>query len=260
MTRRFCAKWTLAVAFAVAACGGQQESAEPGSCNYGDKTYPNGAAFPSSDGCNSCTCNGGLVACTTRACEPSCSEIVSQYGVVVEAAKACDTHAATNPCTKLFVEGLACGCGTFANPDHQDDLEQAEVLQNQYAAQSCQQGVVCGPCRAPLSAHCSSKGRCEDDYDEPSCKVDGVLYPSGASDIQDPFSCNKCSCNAGELACTEIGCPKACPEGTLPGKSCAECGPTDACLVVEHACLPACTDTCNDGRACIDGLCRNVCG
>lgn len=260
MSRQFRAAWSLAVVLAIAACGGRQESPGASSCTYGDKSYPDGASFPSSDGCNSCSCMAGLVACTTRACEPSCGEIISQYGAAVEAAKACDPHAASNPCTKAFVEGLACACGTFANPAHAQELEQAQSLQDEYTAKSCHQGVVCGPCRAPLSAHCSSKGRCEDDFDEASCKVDGVVYPSGASNITDPFSCNKCTCSAGELGCTEIGCAKPCPEGTQPGTSCAECGPTDACLIVEHACLPTCTDVCADGRACVDGVCRNVCG
>jgi hypothetical protein len=260
MKKRAIFTWLTAGALAILACGGRDESPASGSCNYEGTTYPDGASFPSSDGCNSCSCDAGLTACTARACEPSCSEIINQYTAAVEASKSCDPSSATNPCTKPFVEGLACGCGTLANPDHAQELEQAALLQAEYSAKSCQQGILCGPCRAPLTAHCSSQGRCEDDYDEPSCKVNGVVYPSGASDIQDPFSCNKCSCAAGELGCTEIGCAKPCPEGTQPGKTCAECGPTDACLVVEHACLKTCSGICADGLTCFDGVCRSVCG
>lgn len=250
----------LALLVATSACGGRQAtSAGAASCDYDGKTYPDGASFPSADGCNSCSCEAGSVACTTRACAPSCSDISTRYGAAVDAAKTCDP-AAANPCSKSFVEGLACGCSTFVNAQRQQELDEATALQADYAAFSCQQGVVCGPCRAPLAAHCSSQGRCQDDYDEPSCKVGGVVYPSGASNIEDPFSCNQCSCSAGSLLCTEIGCPKPCPEGTQPGTSCAECGPTDACLIVEHACLPTCSDACADGRICVDGMCRNVCG
>lgn len=94
-----------------------------------------------------------------------------------------------------------------------------------------------------------------------SCKVGGVVYPHGANNIQDPFSCNKCSCNAGGLACTEIGCTTPCPPGTTPGTTCAQCGPTDACEIVEHACLSQCSDPkeCATGF-CYEGLCRMLCG
>jgi len=40
-------------------------------CDYGGKHYDVGQGFPSTDGCNSCSCTGdGQVACTLRACEP----------------------------------------------------------------------------------------------------------------------------------------------------------------------------------------------
>src|SRR5665811_2064237 len=38
-------------------------------CDYLGKSYPVGASFTSSDGCNTCSCqSGGYVACTLRAC------------------------------------------------------------------------------------------------------------------------------------------------------------------------------------------------
>jgi hypothetical protein len=38
-------------------------------CEYGGTTYPVGISFPSSDGCNSCSCSeDGSVACTERGC------------------------------------------------------------------------------------------------------------------------------------------------------------------------------------------------
>lgn len=247
------------LALAGISCAGRHEVTGEKNCDYGGAMHPHGSSFPSGDGCNSCSCQDGQVACTNKACSPSCSDLITQYGAAADATKACDPQA-VNPCTKRIVLGLACGCGTFANPANGDAISNADALQAQYTAQNCQQGIVCGPCREPLSAHCSSVGRCEDDYDEPSCKVGGTVYPSGASDIQDPFSCNKCSCGAGQLGCTNIGCATPCPDGTAPGTSCAECGPTDACTVVEHACLPVCADACDDGKLCVDGLCRNVCG
>lgn len=37
-------------------------------CSYGGKEYPIGASFPSQDGCNTCSCDMGGVACTEKAC------------------------------------------------------------------------------------------------------------------------------------------------------------------------------------------------
>jgi hypothetical protein len=85
------------------------------------------------------------------------------------------------------------------------------------------------------------------------------VYPSGATGLPDPVSCNTCSCVDGQLACTKIACPTACPTGTAFSTQCAQCGPTDACEVVEHACLPTCVDTCTSG-VCLDGVCKTVCG
>ena len=39
------------------------------SCQYNNKTYKSGEGFPSEDGCNSCSCDNGNVACTLMACE-----------------------------------------------------------------------------------------------------------------------------------------------------------------------------------------------
>lgn len=97
-----------------------------------------------------------------------------------------------------------------------------------------------------------------------SCEVGGQVYASGTGGIDDPQSCNTCTCDDGTLACTEIGCPEPCADGTAYGTSCSQCGPTDACEVVRHACLPTC-DTSSDCELgelwfCGDGVCRNVCG
>ncbi len=100
---------------------------------------------------------------------------------------------------------------------------------------------------------------------EASCEVDGQVHASGATGIGDPQSCNTCTCDDGTLVCTEINCPEPCPSGTAYGTSCSQCGPTDACEVVRHACLPTCamSSDCEDLTDlwfCGAGVCRNVCG
>jgi Kunitz/Bovine pancreatic trypsin inhibitor domain/von Willebrand factor type C domain len=97
-----------------------------------------------------------------------------------------------------------------------------------------------------------------------ACEVGGKVYPSGTGGIADPFSCNECTCNDGALGCTKIACPKDCPAGTTPGKSCSQCGPADGCEVVRTGCLPECdsqADCQGTGLGqCFDGVCRILCG
>lgn len=40
------------------------------SCTHEGKTYKSGASFPAGDGCNSCSCQNGGIACTLMACDP----------------------------------------------------------------------------------------------------------------------------------------------------------------------------------------------
>jgi von Willebrand factor type C domain len=232
-------------------------------CTYQGKHYAAGEAFPAGDGCNSCSCQtGGAIACTTIGCS-TCEDAQAAYGAAVEAARKCDPRA-KNQCTEKFEEGLACSCGIFVNGENVDARKAAKQAAAAYSASSCGGGVQCGPCASPAAGYCSAAGACETLWEEggAACKVGGVIYRDGATGIPDPTSCNKCSCQDGKLGCTEIHCPTPCPTGSAPSTQCALCGPTDACLIVEHACLPTCspdTDECMQG-ACVDGVCRNVCG
>lgn len=248
------------VAPVAAGCGGVSSAVDE-TCVYGDRSYAHGDRFPADDGCNTCSCDvDGRVSCTLLGCE-TCDDVSSRYSAAMEAARECEPQQ-DGQCSELVTEGLACGCQTFVNLANADAIGTASTAQQRYVDMACGQGIVCGPCRAPTSAFCSSQGRCEPLFEDgdAACKVAGVVYKSGESGIADPVSCNDCQCEDGALACTEIGCPIPCPSGTVYGTQCAQCGPTDACDIVEHACLPACSsDECEQG-ACIDGICRTTCG
>jgi hypothetical protein len=41
----------------------------PQTCHYNGTIYKSGDGFPSTDGCNTCGCENGQVACTLMACE-----------------------------------------------------------------------------------------------------------------------------------------------------------------------------------------------
>lgn len=274
--------WALLLLLGAAGCGGKSNSSDdpavggtagsssvggsgsmPRDCQLGGDTYAHGTSFQAPDGCNTCSCDDGEIGCTEIGCNPvdQCSSISESYQALLERAKTCDVHG-ENECTLLVPSGLACGCETFVNPRLFSKGAVAAVTDD-FAANGCGQ-VVCGPCPPPpLRGACGADGQCKDEQDlrgERACKVGGTIYPSGSAvPIQDPFSCNQCSCQDGELVCDDAICPKPCPDDTKPGKGCAQCGPTDDCEVVEIDCMPACVDTCAQGT-CVDGACVNYCG
>ena len=95
-----------------------------------------------------------------------------------------------------------------------------------------------------------------------SCVVDGTIYPSGSGNLPSPWDCNTCSCSNGSLSCTEIACPRRCPDGTQEGYQCLQCGPVDQCLSVEFKCLKTCLtqNDCANTEYCISGTCRQAIG
>lgn len=46
-------------------------SKEAPRCEYNGWAYADGENFDSTDGCNTCFCDDGLVSCTEKFCEPS---------------------------------------------------------------------------------------------------------------------------------------------------------------------------------------------
>ncbi len=241
------------VACTTIACGGD-------TCLYEGITYQVGDSFPAVDGCNTCSCeSGGLIACTELGCVATCEDVAAASADFVEQAKVCDP-AATNPCTELVSGQLDCGCPTYVNPENAAAIAELAATHDQYAE------LMCGPspcdCASPSSAYCSANGQCVDSYDggAPACRVNGQDYPSGSSGFPGLFGCNTCVCNNGSLICTvDDPCPSACPPDSVPGSQCAQCGPTDACEVIELTCLKVCQETCDVGL-CVDGKCQNVCG
>jgi hypothetical protein len=88
--------------------------APQGQCTYEGKTYSAGESFPSSDGCNSCSCTAdGLVACTLRAC--ACDYSAPERKWVVKSAEQCKlVKFACESGQRPFFD--SCGCGCEAEP------------------------------------------------------------------------------------------------------------------------------------------------
>lgn len=284
-----------------AGAGSGGSSIKPRDCELDGTTYKHGTSFKDSDGCNSCSCQDGELACTQLGCiagtcsydgqtydvgekfittdgsvcvcvsntaiectvssGDECNGLEVSYQALLERARFCTPEAA-NECTLTVHSSLLCGCPTFVNPNTFAKNVTAD-LEKEFAVNACGQNVLCGPCPTPPSrGYCAANGLCADLYDfgqARACKVGGATYLSGTGGIQDPFSCNQCICRDGVLVCGAAACPKPCPDNTKPGKSCAECGPVDDCLVLEYGCMPACVDTCAQG-ACMDGVCVTYCG
>ncbi|HEY0462771.1 MAG TPA: hypothetical protein VGC79_01120, partial [Polyangiaceae bacterium] len=224
------------------------------------KSYAAGERFPANDGCNSCTCEAdGNVGCTEIGCQNQCLALQDRYAAALKRAKACDPTGHSVHCAGTAAASLPCGCSTPVEPTNLDAINELAALVDQAASQC---SAACEPCLAPRPATCTPAGICEEApfrEGEIACKVNGVVYPNGASGILDPIGCAHCSCDMGRLNCPKVACDSTCPAGTLRETQCAQCGPTDACQIVEDACLPTCTDTCTNG-VCLNGICRTVCG
>ena len=123
----------LAWLFAVAACtASHSDEEEPdagrdaasgdaaaGGCNYAGKHYDAGTSFPSSDGCNTCSCAGTeQVACTERACLDAGSGMLHWYRTC--GAPVCspsfDGPTGQPPCTTQKVGDACTSEGTLCDP------------------------------------------------------------------------------------------------------------------------------------------------
>lgn len=84
-------------------------------CSYGGKTYAEGASFPATDGCNTCTCGaGGMVGCTKMACPPpppACNPANEPQRNYVGDRQQCMVIRYTcQPGTRPFSNECGCGC------------------------------------------------------------------------------------------------------------------------------------------------------
>jgi hypothetical protein len=161
-----------------------------GSCVVDDQIYADGASFPASDGCNTCTCQHGQTACTQSACGGFCQkgDRIYQAGETVPAEDGCNactceadgTVSCTlldcavscetlsnqfqaaferakscdpgkpNQCTKSLVAGRPCSRESFFNPAQVAALSAVSLLQQELDTRMCGGLVPCPPPCIPV--------------------------------------------------------------------------------------------------------------
>ncbi|MBS2019743.1 MAG: hypothetical protein JST00_43170 [Deltaproteobacteria bacterium] len=86
------------------------KSAVAPTCNYNGSTYAEGASFPSTDGCNTCTCGtNGAVGCTKRACV--CNPETETNRRYIGTPTSCQfIRFACNADEQYFSNNCGCGC------------------------------------------------------------------------------------------------------------------------------------------------------
>ncbi len=88
----------------------------------------------------------------------SCASVAERYAATVREAEACTAGSA---CTTLVCETLCCACQVYVNPGTPAAHRLAD-LRSRWAAMACAHSVDCPgiSCDRPVSAACSSEGRC----------------------------------------------------------------------------------------------------
>lgn len=84
-------------------------STEPSTCSYGGQTYQSGEEFEATDGCNTCLCTDGSVACTKIGC--TCNPAAEPHRNYVGTPQQCMVIRYTCPTGQVpFSNSCGCGC------------------------------------------------------------------------------------------------------------------------------------------------------
>ena len=239
---------------------------EEGSCQVNGRVYPSGSSdIPAPDGCNTCTCDNGVLVCTEMACVVEPTGVIELYLVDREGWR--EDAPAVDELALSVVGDSMLDDGDILSYDWGDHVMRvSEKVGERWVNAGLLEPdllfamepvlfllFVDGDPVFPVvlwPAHYSSmppysevyltaaQGHIElrfhlirgPGYDlndarfyralwktqslldpasgEGSCSADGVRYPDGIVNIQDPFSCNLCVCqNGGNLACDAMYCP-----------------------------------------------------
>ena len=174
-------------------------------CEYNGQGYLEGETFPSTDGCNKCSCmENGNVACTEMYCVPKCDpahEIWRDY--MSTDTDECAVMKFVCPAGAMpFFNDCGCGCEPEkCNPYNEPnaDYKSHDLGQCKAMLFTCPEG------QAQFVNDCGCG--CEQ---LTTCEYDGQIYNEGDS-FPAADGCNKCSCREnGNVACTKMLCEPVC--------------------------------------------------
>lgn len=192
-------------------------------CVYDGVSRDAGESFPSTDGCNTCTCEAsGKVACTVLACggEPGCSVDGTVYGVGESFTLADDC----NDCSCIADGEIVCTERVCSDQceliQHQIDQELAQIQACEVAADCGQvlQGTSCGCTRNLVASVDADTAAFDDLLDEQSaagCDVGGSTCDCPTAD---GFACveNRCTWNyVDQTSCEPVPPARLCVRGTV---------------------------------------------
>ncbi|PKN39530.1 MAG: hypothetical protein CVU63_15530 [Deltaproteobacteria bacterium HGW-Deltaproteobacteria-20] len=140
-------------------------------CEYDGKHYAPGESFPSSDGCNTCTCGEAGVGCTKRACAPCDPTLMCGQAITCVDGKSYPTTCGPANCDQPMG-----GC---------DDEPACDPTLMCGQAITCVDGksypTTCGPANCdPPMGDCEEEPACDPTLmcgDAITC-IDGKLYPT----------------------------------------------------------------------------------
>ncbi|TNE45800.1 MAG: hypothetical protein EP343_25665 [Deltaproteobacteria bacterium] len=168
-------------------CGG------PTACLYNGQWYSQGATFASSDGCNTCSCDGSQVSCTEKACAPqTCGGLAGTQCASDEYCHYegghCGAADQTGVCKKKAIPGKYC----------------TSIYDPVCGCDGKSYGNACTAHTVGVSVR--HKGVCK----WGSCTYNARTYNDGST-FRSKDGCNTCTCSKGNVSCTEKGCqPKTC--------------------------------------------------
>lgn len=218
--------------------GGVFSPGDDGSCTVEGVVHEDGSTFPSSDGCNTCSCDNGQWGCTLIACVDDCFYQGQQFppGATFPAGDGCNTC--------LCQDGIAV-CGHQSCP-----VTCSYQGQTYQPGESFPAGDGCNTCS------CGEDGMvaCTEIACAATCTYAGVEYTPGQS-FPALDGCNTCTCGAdGTVGCTKMACqcnPDAEWYRDYVGHSPDECAVIDfACIVNTTYFQNACGCGCEQSPAC----------